>query len=74
MFFLGLLTPLPKFLGRPSLWFMAATEVTVVLPVEVTAVLLPLGEAEFSVRLGGLGESAVAKSCTRDALGAPGGN
>lgn len=49
-------------------------EVTVVLPVDVTAVLQPLGDAEFSVRLGGRGESAVAKSCTKDALGAPGGN
>lgn len=67
MFFFGLLTPRPRFLGRPSLWFMMET---VVVPVVVARLL---GDAEFSLRLGGLGESAVANSCTKEALGAPGG-
>lgn len=73
VFFLGLLTPLPKFRGRPSLWFIEGIEGIVVLAVDVT-VHVPLGEVEFSARLGGLGESAVANNWTKDALGAPGGS
>lgn len=41
---------------------------------DVTVQPVPLGDVEFSARLGGLGESAVANNCTKDALGAPGGN
>lgn len=73
VFFFGLLTPLPKFLGRPSLWFIDGIEGIVVLAVEVT-LHVPLGDAEFSARLGGRGESAVANNWTNDALGAPGGS
>lgn len=68
VFFLGLLTPRPKFLGLPSLW---PTGLIVVLPpamvhedVHVEEVELPPSEPSFL--LGGRGESAWAKNCVAD--------
>lgn len=64
VFFLGLLTPRPKFLGLPSLW---PTGLMVVLPpaivhddVQVEDVELPPSDPSFL--LGGRGESAWAKN------------
>lgn len=69
VFFLGLLTPRPRFRGRPSLCRGSPKEPP---PIEEHDDDVSADPAS-SDRLGGLGESADANSCWRDALGAPGG-